>query len=240
MSYGVLRTYNFHFTDPHPSEGYLVRIDTTQHSSFPFSVQEFSAGVPTIRLQRQSNTLLAIPFYEATHFSELYSLLSNQPLDLNADLQVIQRHEPIFSDVSLEDLPTLRTFQQMHSSFVMRSHLPAMPKLRLCVLCGGVFSERALQNEKWFRNTFEVCLICELPTGLLEFAQRAFPHATAIADVTRIPQLVESGKLKIEADVGFATFECQSETSLQQLNASRIGAPQIIFAAIFAWISWTH
>mmetsp|Transcript_24101 Transcript_24101/g.74288 ORF Transcript_24101/g.74288 Transcript_24101/m.74288 type:complete len:212 (+) Transcript_24101:1849-2484(+) len=57
MSYGVFRAYNLLFTDPPHPHGYLVRLNPTQHSGFPFSVEDFPPSVPTVLLRRQPNNL---------------------------------------------------------------------------------------------------------------------------------------------------------------------------------------
>ena len=102
ISTGVMRAYNILLVDPpHPHEGYMVRLDPERHTSFPYSVADYPPGIATVRLQRQSNNLFGIPFFGTSAFKSLTSLLSGGALDLQADLQIIQSHEPLFEDATL-------------------------------------------------------------------------------------------------------------------------------------------
>ena len=89
-------------------------------------------------------------------------------------------------------------------------------KLRLALLCSGVCSERLLQKlDGW---NFEVVLIAEIDPSLAAFARIHFPRAYVTSDVRKIPDLVASGDLTVTADVGMATFPCQSQSVLKELN----------------------
>ena len=61
-------------------------------------------------------------------------------------------------------------------------------------------------------------LIAEIDPSLAFFAQAHFPRASVISDVRSIPDLVASGKLTVTADVGMATFPCQSQSVLKEFN----------------------
>ena len=89
-------------------------------------------------------------------------------------------------------------------------------KHRLALLCSGVCSERVLQKMGGWN--FEVVLIAEIDPSLAAFARTHFPRAYVISDVRKIPDLVASGDLTVTADVGMATFPCQSQTVLKELN----------------------
>ena len=39
-----------------------------------------------------------------------------------------------------------------------------------------------------------------------------------VSDIRSIPELVNSGQLRLKADVGMATFPCQSQSVLRELN----------------------
>jgi len=39
-----------------------------------------------------------------------------------------------------------------------------------------------------------------------------------VPDIRSIPKLVNSGKLRLKADIGMATFPCQSQSVLKELN----------------------
>jgi len=96
VSTGVMRAYNILLVDPpHPHDGHMVPVDPAKHQSYPYSVSDYPSGVVMVRLQRQSNSLFGIPFFEASAFKSLYSLLSAGTLDLHADLEIIKRHEPL-------------------------------------------------------------------------------------------------------------------------------------------------
>ena len=87
---------------------------------------------------------------------------------------------------------------------------------RLALFCAGVCSERILQKLSWWN--FEVVLIVEIDDSLSLFAKSHFPRATMVSDIRAITELVNSGQLRLKADVGMATFPCQSQSALKDLN----------------------